>query len=363
MTMRPLTTLLTGALLLSAPIANATVWRVNNNPALIQGTGSPQNPAYCANCFDNLQAAANSQFVLDYDTLHLEPSPNTYGNLALTKRLVIIGPGYWLGQGTTNNAGLQANTRTAMIHQLDLNPGTGGSPGASGSKITGCVIGDGTANGGIDINNVNNIALDRNLYRRSVSFDVSGINGVTITRSYFDGGAGIGTPANNQTVGNVMITNNYFSGSISLDPTFSNVTIAHNLFNWNGTLSPYGAEVKNNIFRQGGISQNDNNIHHNIAAGATSLPGSEPTNHNSVNMASGVFNPAYSSDDLKWTLLPSWTYFDDGEFGTQPGMYGGAMPYLASGIPAIPAVYQLSAPATAVQGSSINVTLGTRSND
>lgn len=360
--MRTLTSLLIGTMILTASHAHATVWRVNNNTNLVQGPGGPGGAGLCSNCFTSLQTAANNAFVLDGDTIHLEPSPVSYGNLTLVKRLVIIGPGYLLGQGTTNNAGLQANNRTAMIRELIFNPGTGGSPGATGSIVTGVVIGDGSNGGGISIRNVNDITLDRNYYwARSIWFDNTGISGFTITRSYFDN-AGITTPNGNQVVSNVVVSNNYFSGAIFMDPTYDNVVITHNTFNWSGTHTPYGAEVKNNIFVLGGVAQNDNNIHHNIAAGASSLPAGNG-NLNNIGMTSGVFNPANTSHDRKWTLLSSWTYFNGGEGGAQPGMFGGAIPYHPSGIPAIPAVYQLATNPTAIQGTSINVTIGTRSND
>ncbi len=78
-----------------------------------------------------------------------------------------------------------------------------------------------------------------------------------------------------------------------------------------------------------------------------------------------VFDPAFTSDDQKWRLSPTYlTYMNlVGDDLTVPGMYGGATPYRPSGVPAIPAVYQLAAPNTAIQGDPINVTIGTRSND
>jgi len=58
--------------------ANAKIWRVNN-------TAIPAD-------FTTLQAAHDSSAVHAGDTLHLESSQTSYGNLTATKQLIIIGP-------------------------------------------------------------------------------------------------------------------------------------------------------------------------------------------------------------------------------------------------------------------------------
>ncbi|MBK7944858.1 MAG: hypothetical protein IPJ85_05900 [Flavobacteriales bacterium] len=184
-----------------------------------------------------------------------------------------------------------------------------------------------------------------------------------ITRCYF-ANTGIYQNGNfTHVVSNVVISNNYFGGSIGMANTFSNVTIANNVFNWNGSHAPFGAEIKNNIFVLGSVAVNNNNIHHNAASGAASLPAGN-NNLNSI-VFTNVFNPAFTSDDQKWRLSPTYLTFMNlvGDDGSVPGMYGGNTPYKPSGVPAIPAVYQLTAPATAIQGAPVNVTIGTRSND
>lgn len=347
--MRTVLPLLLSATLATLPfLTDAAVWRVNNNPALVNN---------CDHCFTDLQAAASDPFVTIGDTLHLEPSPVSYGDLTLTKRLVIIGPGYRLGQGTANNQGLQANNSVAMTHAVSLNLGS------EGSKFAGVTFGDGFSGSGLFINNTNNITLDRNFYRSAnLNFYGTGISGFVITRSYFDNSA-ITQPSGTQVVSNLIISNNYFGGNINLDPAFSSVSITNNVFNWNGQHTPYGAEVKNNIFVLGSVAINNNDIHHNAASGANGLPAGN-SNLNSV-VFTNVFDPSFTSDDQKWRLSPTYlTYMNlVGDDLTEPGMYGGATPYRPSGVPAIPAVYQLAAPNTAIQGDPINVTIGTRSND
>ena len=75
---------------------NAAIWRVNN----IAGVNAD---------FTTIQAAHNAANA--GDTIYLEPSAGNYGNLTATKRLVIIGPGYFLAE----NEGLQANHTSSTI--------------------------------------------------------------------------------------------------------------------------------------------------------------------------------------------------------------------------------------------------------
>ncbi|MBK6543097.1 MAG: hypothetical protein IPG10_17800 [Flavobacteriales bacterium] len=265
-----------------------------------------------------------------------------------------------LGQGTLDNDGLQANNGVASDPPHLVQPWVGYEQGHRG-RHRGWSFG-----GGIYIGytgNVNHITLDRNFHWAvGISFEETGINNFTITRCYFEN-AGIGSAFGNQAVSNVMIANNYFSGGIIVDVTFSYVTVANNLFNWNNTHVLHGAEIKNNIFFLGGVQTNNNNIHHNGATGTTNLPAGSNNVPNVV--STNVFDGTYTSDDQKWRLASNYqTYMNlIGDDGTVPGMYGGAWPYRPSVCRRIPAVYQLTAPATAIQGDPLNVTIGTRSND
>src|SRR5882724_7516621 len=82
--------------------ANAKVWRVNNTPGVtadfISGT-----------------AALASASVVNDDTLYFEPGATNYTNFTLSKRLVIIGAGYFLG-GANSNPGLQANPNSVFFN-------------------------------------------------------------------------------------------------------------------------------------------------------------------------------------------------------------------------------------------------------
>jgi hypothetical protein len=111
--MKKISLLLATSVLLIAN-ASAKIWRVNN-------TGVPAD-------FTTAQAANNSGSVLTGDTLHFEPSGLSYGNLFLTKGLVLIGNGFYLGTSAANsNPDLQANTGTSKIDNLYYQTGSDNS--------------------------------------------------------------------------------------------------------------------------------------------------------------------------------------------------------------------------------------------
>src|SRR6187549_1803900 len=83
----------------------AKIWRVNNNVGINAD-------------FTTLQAAHNG--AASGDTLYLEGSPNSYGALTCTKKLAIIGTGYFLDQ----NLNLQANAAVSKVDGLSFNAGS-----------------------------------------------------------------------------------------------------------------------------------------------------------------------------------------------------------------------------------------------
>ena len=93
---------------LAVSSAHAKIWRVNNVP----GVAADFTTAQAAH--DG--AAAN-------DTIYLESSPNSYGDLITTKKLTWIGLGYFLPQ----NPGLQYHNNAGFVSSININPGSDGS--------------------------------------------------------------------------------------------------------------------------------------------------------------------------------------------------------------------------------------------
>ena len=99
----------------------AKIWRINN-------TGVPAD-------FTTAQAANDNASVVNGDTLHFEPSGTSYGEFSLTKRLVVIGNGSFLGSGIGGtNPDLQANTAASVVSNMYL------GSGAANSVIMGMTI-------------------------------------------------------------------------------------------------------------------------------------------------------------------------------------------------------------------------------
>jgi len=90
--------------------AAATVWRVNNNPGVDAD-------------FNNLQTAINDAAVQPFDTLYVEGSNTSYGDIDIDKPLVLIGTGYFLNENDTT----QANKNPSKISTVDFNSGSAGS--------------------------------------------------------------------------------------------------------------------------------------------------------------------------------------------------------------------------------------------
>ena len=104
------------AVFLCQPLFSAK-WRVSNVAGVVAN-------------FTDLQQANDASSVLAGDTVYLEGSTINYGDANINKKLIIVGPGFFLGE----NDSTQANKVPAIISTLNMNPGS------EGSVITGVSI-------------------------------------------------------------------------------------------------------------------------------------------------------------------------------------------------------------------------------
>ena len=115
------------AILMIHQTANATIWRVNNNPGKsgVFGT-SPNQIVVFANLTEALRELNNGGLIHEGDTIHLEGSVTPYGKPqtsltngncdTIAKQIVLIGPGYLLNQNTeTQHFKESAKIRTIHI--------------------------------------------------------------------------------------------------------------------------------------------------------------------------------------------------------------------------------------------------------
>jgi hypothetical protein len=318
---------------LIALTASAKIWRLNN-------TGLQAD-------FTTIQAAHDAVTVLAGDTLHLESSAKTYGDLVSTKKLIIFGPGYFLDL----NINQQSLPTSATITSFKLNAGSEGTV-ISGLTITGqnyIYTGDVTiARNYVD----NTIYLSRDYsYNDVVISGNYGINSINHTGS-----------SGTSLITNVMILNNVI-GYVSLLSQYSG-TIANNIISsYNNTI--YNFIIKNNICTSTTNSAcfggNSNTISYNICSSALGLP-SGNGNKTGISMTTVFVGATGHSTDGQWQLAAASPAIGAGLNGEDCGIYGGNSPYHLSGVPKIPSIYKLSAPSNS-NGNTLPVTISVKSNN
>ena len=127
--------------------------RVNNNPAA--------DPDYAT-----LQAANDA--ASNGDTIYVEGSPTDYDGADISKKLVIIGPGYFLTDNDSTQAfGISATFKSAIDFQA----------GSAGSIITGCNINDGI---GLYVNDISIIRCNVN----AIITNCMEVNNILILQNY-----------------------------------------------------------------------------------------------------------------------------------------------------------------------------------
>lgn len=341
-------------------MAEARIWRVNNLPGVNAN-------------FTSLQAAHNSTEVQAGDTIHLESSPNSYGSLTSSKRLIIIGPGYFLGE----NPNTQAVAQPAFVGAFTLNRG------AEGSVIMGCDF-----NGsGINIY-CDNIVIRRNkftspsgttpdwsvgiiyLYHQSGNGSLP-VNNIIISQNY-----GIIVDATYLPATGVLLTHNLFSrhafegettGNSCLNIHPSSVAIVqHNIFR-RGRITANNCNFSNNIMFRGSIAGSGNLLANNIADGTQF--GNANGNQQNVDMTT-VFVGSGSgiSTDGQWRLKAGSPAIGAG-FGSTVsnpidcGMYSGNTPYVVSGMPPVPSIYFFENQPVGSNADPIDVRIRVKSNN
>lgn len=322
--------------LATAMLAHARIWRVNN------GVGVSAD-------FNDLPAAITAAAA--GDTIHVEASASGYSGFTLAKKLVFIGPGFFFTDATLNPK-TQYNTNVANIGSVILNPGS------EQSVLSGLVI-----NGGITVN-ADNIVLERcNCNSYVYLGDGHSCATDTIRQNYL---YGMVSQNSSYIVSNVMVYNNIFIGppaqfsNVNQTSAFfinnlfvnafsvqsANCTYQNNIFNNNN----WGAYLSSNIFFNNIISNN------NIPSGNGNQLG---VDLNTV-MQGWSNGNGYSSDG-RYQLKAGSPAIGAGSINGNPvdiGAFGGPAPYVLSGMPAIPSIYAISAPASVNYGTTtINVSI------
>lgn len=307
-----------------AQFALATSWRVNNV------SGAP-----LTNLDDAHTLAAPG------DTIYIEGTGLSYGQLTMTKSLTLIGPGYFPGENPNTTV-----SQTAQLTTLKLNRTTSSDPysGAAGSTIIGLELGH------IDVR-VSNIIINKCKldYIWPPEDDVANLH---ISQNFFTGYA-IST-ANNHPQNNFTFSNNIVSGRFRLQANSSG-DIEHNLFlDHEFEVINFAGNVRSNIFAS--IQTTDftlvassNLVTHNTGGNAQF----GTNNSNNTVLPAQMFVGGASSDGQYYPAATA--LLNTAHDGTHRGPFGGSLPYSLSGLGGIPAITQLVVPPVGMQASPFTV--------
>jgi hypothetical protein len=298
--------LITVMLVLSLGIltTSAAKWRVNN-------TGIQAD-------FITAQEAASSPQVVNGDTIYFEGSTWPYGNVTVNKRLVIIGPGYFLGE----NDSTQADKKAARVGTITL------AGGSDGSVVKGMYI-----ESYLTINSTSDVTAERN-YCNALDINYNCVK-LVIIRNYINSIAA-------SSCNHVLISNNIISYDGAWGLTISNsgsAIIANNVIK--GYININNSVFKNNISlmtNPGGFVTANVTSESNIGAGTQF--GTSSGNQSNVDM-NAVFTFTGSTDG-KYTLKAGSPAIGAGTGGTDCGIFGGDYPYVLSGMVTGPSVYYLN---------------------
>lgn len=336
--------LLLVSIFLLAINASAKIWRVNN-------TGVPAD-------FTTAQAANNGGSVLNGDTLHFEPSGLSYGNLFLTKGLVLIGNGFFLGTAAANsNPDLQANTGSSKIDNLYYQAGSDNSV-VEGMFIIGFAY---ISYGGAQISNI--------LFRRNYvgsQLSMGYCNNVQISQNYLPVIYSISSGA----ATNLSINNNILISGVSFDAD-DNGTFQNNVMHVQGqnyVSSFTGFTIRNNIavsdYFNIGSSTVENNVSWTNGALGNGLNGNIVI-ADMTTVFEDLPNTSNSfSQDSRFQVKAASPAKTNGTGGGECGIFGiqNGTPYALSGISNVPSIYKLTAPAT-VTANTLNITISTKTNN
>ena len=329
--------LLVVSLLFALAQTQARVYRVNN----ILATSAGQ--FLYASLTEALAVASTG------DTIMVEGSQTAYSEYVdITKRLVIFGPGYYLSENAPKQANsLEATFPNSIRFQL----------GSQGSTIAGLAI-------GYLYINTDNIRVTRcrvygNLYLGSGR----NISNPIITQNW------LSDISDSYAVGNATLSNNIIVNSINLNTSgtyFSQFsTVSNNIFQGQ-TIQMRTSVFQNNILTYNGGAPTativSGTIRNNLAAAGQlgTANGNKDYDPAANNLFVGLTG-SNNSPDGQYRLKADSPFIDDGVGGAQPGVFGGMLPYVVSGMPPIPAIYEMSTSGNGSAQSGLPITIKIKS--
>ncbi|NII25325.1 hypothetical protein HB364_09545 [Pseudoflavitalea sp. X16] len=332
-------------------ISQAKIWRINNNAGVVAD-------------FTTFHAAVNSASVLAGDSLYFEPSATDYAtnSMTLNKRLIVIGPGYFLDPANASipgNAGLQVATKDARIPFIRM------SSGANGSKFLGI-----TLSGSVYVTGISNVSFEKCFFAGGLYFEDGACTAITVRKCYLSGTSI--SASGTATLSNFVCENSIFNNNGYINLTIltgsDNIVRNNSVINGGNAFTLVNTYFANNII--GAWSQCDLTnctIKNNLFQANQTLPGT--ATNNLVNQDMATIYTGTGSFDARCMLKTGSPAIGAGlTVGavTNPdcGAFGGTDPYKLSGIPNIPSIYSLTVPTSIPSGSAtMNITFSTRNNN
>jgi hypothetical protein len=355
-------------LLLAAVSAGAQNYYVVNN-----------QPGAEAN-YTSLQGAIDS--VPAGSILLLQPSGIDYGNVSISKPLVIYGAGYFLGENAP--PAMQAKFISSRIKFIHLRPG------ASGTIVSG-------------------IHFTRFKNNTDAAIQIDTAADISVSRCYFENFSGLAQGSvprffNLMSTTNIIIRQNYFatSGSTGWNDALmytaggnAGIQFLNNIISGEGATNAFGNNgsdqvsfINNSFLGNIGSHLNGNLFYNNIilynpnaqpfffeqmsAASSNNVSNRNIFPNGAANRVNGSFNTdslfiagsmsGVTSTDGYFQLKPNTVAAAYGTDGKDCGAFGGAKSYLLSGIPAIPHFYSVEVSQDATIQGGLKVHLKVKAN-
>ncbi|MEO5893289.1 MAG: hypothetical protein ABIQ31_23765 [Ferruginibacter sp.] len=342
-------------LLFSFYQASAKIWRVNNksnyNASTLFGDNYGGTAAYPV--FAQINQAVTFGIVNNNDTIHVEGSTLTYTFGTITKKLVIIGTGYFL----TDNPATSNTTLTSKLEYISFNNGS------QGSQLIGLdIVNNGNTADGFVYVSANDITVKRCRIERGVEFATL-LTDVFIVQNFFS---------------NTLITNCLFTnGNTAFVPPTGiifNNNICQKTLNWGNPIAnpttfwPI-SQCNNNVFDgpdnlatpnlafTTGEFRNNILMPTNAVVNISAMAGVIVNNIGTLSTQFGTANnnlvvPAITtvfinsvSNDGKYQILAGSQANNNGFDGTDRGAFGGTAVtnrYTLSGLAPVPVIYEIN---------------------
>ena len=332
---------------------------------------------------DNLQSAIDAGTAGD---TFIIGAGNYSGNIVITKRVTLIGPGY------LNSGGPSAEATLTGTFSLNA--------GSENSLITGLSFTDNVYLACSDIVFKRNTTVSSFFYlaRTSASATQLSISNIQVIENFIRNSSGLyvyGAPITNYVFQNNLIQGDLFlSNNAASNGSFINNTLGIGTISSQGdgiTVSSNSSGVNisfiNNIFTKalntvtGNIFSSINYVpvvfKYNVLINAdTDFSVTPPANNSFGNLVADLFagfplNAAGLALDEQYILSatsPAKDFgreapYTDTDPTTDAGAFGGENPYILSGIPVGPYIYKSTVPPIAATNSVIPVTVKAKSNN